>query len=53
MLGCGDFFFDIAPGFIHGFGEHPHVLVRSLDIVKRRFAFVAHQSAFPTACPSG
>jgi hypothetical protein len=47
----GDFFFDIAPRFVHGFGKHPHIFVRTLNAVKRRFGLIAHGIAFPTACP--
>jgi hypothetical protein len=42
LLCGGDFCFDVAPGFIHGFGEHSNILVRPLNTVKRRFGFLAH-----------
>jgi hypothetical protein len=42
LFGCGDFFFHVAPGFIYGLGQHPNILVRPLDIVKRRFGLMAH-----------
>jgi len=53
LLGRGDFFFHVAPGFIHGFGKHPNILVRPLDTVKRRFGFVAHIPPFRPPAPAG
>lgn len=42
LLGRGDFFFDVATGFIHGLGEHANILVGPLNAIKRRYGFVAH-----------
>ncbi len=42
LLGGGNFLFDVAARFVHGFGEHPNVFVRALDTVKRRFGLIAH-----------
>ena len=41
----------IAPGFVQGFGEHSHILVRTLDTVKRRLGFVAHNTPFRPPTP--
>ena len=38
---------------VESFRQKCHVLVRSLNTVKRRLGFVAHYSAFPTACLCG
>src|ERR1019366_2302603 len=53
VLGRGDLFFHVAAGFIHGFGEHAHILVRTLDTIKRRFGFLAHRTAFRPPAPAG
>jgi hypothetical protein len=45
------FRFDVAPGFIKGFGKHRHVLVGAFDTVKRRFWTITHKHAFPTSPP--
>ena len=41
----------VPPGFVEGFGEHCHVLVRALNTVKWRFGLAAHKYAFPTSLP--
>src|ERR1035438_5196581 len=52
-LGCGDLFFHVAAGFVYGFGEHTHILVRTLDTIERRFGFLAHNTAFRPPAPAG
>ena len=54
VLSRGDFLFDVAPGFVHSLGKHANILVRPLDIVKRRFGFMAHSPPFrPPALAGG
>ena len=46
VLSDGEFGFDIAAGLIDRFREQGHILVRPLDIVKRRFGLIAHITPF-------
>jgi len=41
-FGGGNFCLHIAPSLVHSFREQSHVFVRTLDIVERSFAIVAH-----------
>ncbi len=47
----GQFSFDIATGFVQSFGEQRNIFVRPLDVIKRRFGFVAHYTPFKPPAP--
>jgi hypothetical protein len=49
VLGSRDLTFNVAAGFIDGIREQSYILVRALNIVKRRFGFYAHKHALSTA----